>query len=179
MRNTRSRQDDNKTPRVNKVSPALREAFLRNTPSPRPGEKISEARAELLADQILEGPLGIMTSLMKTAKSAVASGGKIFNQDTMSRIIASLKLQRKAATDAQTSFAEIVGRLSDEQKPAVDKIKDAARAQVQALNKRLGPSGIKSLVDAGIPAEDATALMALIISTVSAEAQVGADTKIQ
>lgn len=155
---------------------ALRESYLRNTPPTRPGQLMSEARADMLADQLLE--VGFLGGLKKAAAGAMAVGGAI-GKAFLGPVAAAAKTTAKAAAETMAAYAKAMAEIKDEaQKAKCEALKDTIRTQVFNIAKKTTSQGIKELVEVGMEEAEAKAVVSTILADAIAEAQQGSEAKV-
>lgn len=142
------------------LSRIIKEEYLRSTPKTRPGHMMTEARANLLAEQVIEegffdvikaGWAGLKAGVGEAAAKAFAPVAKAAGQ-----------VQAAAKTMAD-NLNKALGEIKEE---AVKKAALAAQASLQeslksAMQKGIA-DGIKNLVAAGMKEEAAKTAVAMM-----------------
>lgn len=163
----------------------IREEYIRATPPTRPGQLMTEQRANLLAEQMLEeglfdiikagvaglkaGTGAVAGAAAKGAKGAVSKIG-----DTASKALApaAAAVQKMAAAASETakSVTTAIGAIKD------DAVKKAAEAAQETLKQSLKDSlkkslatAVQNLVSAGIDENEAKTLASEFASAAMAD----------
>jgi len=160
-----------------KIRRIIREEYLRSTPETRPGQLMSEHRAELIAEQLVEAGLwaaikagasslkGATKSLGGAALEPLKGVGQVAGQVA--------KLGLKAAED----IGQAIQKIED------DAVKAAAQEAQASLKKSIANSAknaitkaVPALVKAGMETQEAKAFVAELVAAEMAALTAGADT---
>lgn len=156
------------------LSKIIREEYLRSTPATPPGQMMTEARARMLAEQVMDEGL---FDMLKAVAAGVGAGADVVKKAAGQAAGAAAKKVQAAVApviDAGKAAAGAIKSLADETQKA------AATAMAQQLFKTLKaeidkalPAMIKKFVAGGASEEnakaDAAAAMAAAISAATGQ----------
>lgn len=153
----------------NQLQRIIREEYLRVTPT-KPGALMTEARANYLAEQVLDEGLwdSIKAGFAGVKSGASVAGGKLGDAagKALAPAIASVKSVAAGAAQAASDVSNFVSQIKDEAlKAAALASQDSFRASMRSdVQKALGV-GIKQLVSAGMTEDEAKSLASAILSS--------------
>lgn len=147
----------------------IREEYLRSTPMTEKGQMMSEARANLMAEQILEeGLFGTIKAGFAALKGGAAAAGGALGDIAAKALEPATKAVQQVATAAKTAASNVA--------TAINNIKDESlKAAAEAAKKSLSDSlkstlqkeladGLKQLIAAGMDEKEAKTLVSTIAS---------------
>lgn len=138
----------------------IREELLRSTPVTRRGQRMSEVRANLIADQMLEE--GLFDSIKRgfAALKGAASGGASALGDEAGKALApaakAIQAVAASAKAAASGVADSLGKIKDEAlKAAAAAAKTAMQNSLRTAVQTAIKDGLKNLTAAGMKEEEA------------------------
>lgn len=148
----------------------IREEYLYATPSTRSGAIMTEARANLLAEQMVDeglfdtikaGFAGLKAGAGKTAEKLGDAAGKALEPAAKA-----VQQVAAAARTAAENVSNAVSSIKDEAlKAAAEAAKNSLRSSLQTALKKELASGLKALTGAGMDEKEAKALISTIASS--------------
>lgn len=147
----------------------IREEYLRSTPPTRPGQMMSEARANLVAEEMLEeGLFDTIKAGFAALKGGASKAAEKMGDEASKALAPATKAIAQVASAAKSAaqgVADTVGKIKDE---ALKAAAESARTSLQnslksALQKSLA-DGLKNLTSAGMDEASAKTLISSIAS---------------
>jgi|GEM_PF-3127394 len=152
----------------NQLQNIIKEEYLRITPVKR-GQVMSEARANYLAEQILEE--GLWDSIKAgwaAFKGAAAGGGSKLGDDAaklLGPVIQQVQAVTQAAAKASADVQGFIGSIKDAAvKKAVEEARKSFEDSLKGSISSALSDGIKNLQSAGMSEEEAKTLASTILS---------------
>jgi hypothetical protein len=152
----------------NQLQSIIKEEYLRITPVKR-GQVMSEARANYLAEQVLEE--GLWDSIKAgwaAFKGAATGGGSKLGDDAaklLGPVIQQVQAVAQAAAKASADVQGFIGSIKDEAvKKAVEEARKSFEDSLKGSISSALSDGIKNLQSAGMSEEEAKTLASTILS---------------
>ena len=148
----------------------VREEYIRSTPATRPGSIMTEARANLLAEQMVDeglfdtikaGFAGLKAGAGKTAEKLGDAAGKAL--EPAAKAVQQVAAAAKTAADNVTNAVAAIK--DDALKAAAEAAKNSLKNSLQTTLKKELSSGLKALTGAGMDEKEAKALISTIASS--------------
>lgn len=152
----------------------IREEYLRSSLPTSPGQMMTEARANMIAEQMLEE--GLFDVVKAGFKGLTAAGGAVAQKlgDAASKSFGSVgKALQQVASQAKTAYdsvAKAVGEIKDTAvKSAAEAAKKSLEDSLTATMKKELATTVAALTKAGMKEEEAKTLAASIASGAAAK----------
>jgi hypothetical protein len=148
----------------------IREEYIRSTPATRPGTIMTEARANLLAEQMVDE--GLFDAIKAGFAGLKAGAGKSAEKigDAASKALEpAAKAVQQVAASAKTAAGNVskaIGAITDDVvKAAAEAALKSLQDSLQATLKKELSTGLQNLVKAGMEEPQAKALISTMASS--------------